>query len=77
MSLQYDANGRTSRSESRLGLENSMERYDYHYDKVGSLVRVSQNSRPRWHYTYDVDGKLTRIENRGVGNALRYDTEGR
>ena len=77
MTVRYDAAGRASHIETRLGLNNNMSSYEYEYDPVGSLVRVSQDDRPRWRYVYDADQKLTRIENGRVGSALRYDREGR
>nr|XP_032832844.1 teneurin-4-like [Petromyzon marinus] len=90
MTLAYDAAGRVSRREVRLGPGaagsggsggggGNGTRHAYEYDADGQLQAVSVDGRSAWRYSYDLNGNLHLLNPGGSPRltALRYDPRDR
>ena len=58
MTVQYDAAGRTTSCDIRVGVDSNVTRYSYEYDADSQLQSASVNERPQWRYSYDLNGNI-------------------
>ena len=69
MTLQYDAAGRTTTCDIRVGVDSNVTRYAYEYDADSQLQSASVNERPQWRYSYDLNGNINLLSH---GTSARY-----
>ncbi|KAG7256734.1 hypothetical protein CRUP_005504, partial [Coryphaenoides rupestris] len=69
MTLQYDAEGRTTTCDIRVGVDSNVTRYTYEYDADSQLQSAAVNERPQWRYSYDLNGNINLLSH---GTSARY-----
>uniref|UniRef100_A0A8C6U495 Teneurin transmembrane protein 1 n=1 Tax=Neogobius melanostomus TaxID=47308 RepID=A0A8C6U495_9GOBI len=79
MTIQYDAAGRTTTCDIRVGVDSNVTRYTYEYDADSQLQSVSVNERPQWRYSYDLNGNINLLSHGTSARLtpLRYDQRDR
>uniref|UniRef100_A0A8C5F4S5 Teneurin transmembrane protein 1 n=1 Tax=Gadus morhua TaxID=8049 RepID=A0A8C5F4S5_GADMO len=79
MTLQYDAAGRTTTCDIRVGVDSNVTRYAYEYDADSQLQSASVNERPQWRYSYDLNGNINLLSHGTSARLtpLRYDQRDR
>uniref|UniRef100_A0A672JPX9 Teneurin transmembrane protein 1 n=1 Tax=Salarias fasciatus TaxID=181472 RepID=A0A672JPX9_SALFA len=79
MTIQYDAAGRTTTCDIRVGVDSNVTRYTYEYDADSQLQSASVNERPQWRYSYDLNGNINLLSHGTSARLtpLRYDQRDR
>ncbi|CAL8262825.1 unnamed protein product [Lota lota] len=79
MTIQYDAAGRTTTCDIRVGVDSNVTRYAYEYDADSQLQSASVNERPQWRYSYDLNGNINLLSHGTSARLtpLRYDQRDR
>lgn len=72
MTIQYDASGRTTTCDIRVGVDSNVTRYTYEYDADSQLQSASVNERPQWRYSYDLNGNINLLSH---GTSARYGSD--
>ncbi|XP_076149042.1 teneurin-1-like isoform X1 [Alosa pseudoharengus] len=79
MTVQYDAWGRVTTCDIRVGADGNITRRSYEYDADSQLQTVLVNERPQWRYSYDLNGNINLLSQGASARLtpIRYDLRDR